>query len=272
MIKIKDVTFNYGENQVFGGLNLSIEKGEFVAILGHNGSGKSTLSRLLVGLIHPSKGEVMIDGQLLESKTIANIRKKVSIVFQNPDNQFVGGTVVDEVAFGLENHKISREEMKRRVAQQIETLGLSGLEEVAPHQLSGGQKQRVAIAAAMAVDGDVLILDEATSMLDPVGRKDVMALVKELAKDEERTVIMVTHHLEEAVYADRIVVLAEGEMTGDGTPYEVLTDKDVLEKASLELPFAVEASIRLVEEGILDEICVRNEELVKALCTSSSKK
>jgi len=266
MIEIKDVSFNYGGNQVFDGLNLSIKKGEFVAILGHNGSGKSTLSRLLVGLIQPSKGGIFVDGEKLTTETVVAIRKKISIVFQNPDNQFIGGTVLDEVAFGLENQGVSREKMRQMVDWQMTHLGLSGLEEKAPHELSGGQKQRVAIAGALAVNPDVLILDEATSMLDPVGREDMMGFVKELAKDEERTVIMVTHHLDEAVYADRIVVLASGEVIGDGTPYEVLTDVDLLAKSSLDAPFAVEASTKLVEARILDEVCVRNEELVRALC------
>jgi len=266
MIEVKDITFSYGKNRVFDRFNLSIEKGEFVAILGHNGSGKSTLSRLLVSLEVPAAGAIFIDGEKLGANTIAKVRKKISMVFQNPDNQFVGSTVLDEVAFGLENRNVSREGMRQIVGEKLSDFGLLGLEEKAPHQLSGGQKQRVALASAMAVNPEVLILDEATSMLDPVGRHEVMTLVRELGSEKQRTVIMVTHHLEEAAHADRIVVLVEGAVIGDGTPKEILADVELLKKASLDVPFAVIASKKLIKAGMLNEICVNDEELVNGLC------
>lgn len=266
MIEIKDLTFNYDEKSVFNGLNLSIKEGEFVAILGHNGSGKSTLSKLLVGLETPKTGEIWIDGMKSSEETIADIRKKVSIVFQNPDNQFVGSTVADDIAFGLENRQVPREEMIARVATSMNQMGLVGLEDVAPHDLSGGQKQRTAIAGALAVGATVLILDEATSMLDPAGRADLMKLIKELAQDAKRTIMMITHHLDEAVYADRLVILNDGKIIKSGTPLYVFDDIAELEAVGLDVPFAVRASKQLYEQSIIKKICVTNEELMAALC------
>jgi len=266
MIEIKNLKFNYDETTVFNGLNLAFKAGEFVAILGHNGSGKSTLSKLLVGLETPDDGEIWIAGMKLSDTTIDEIRKKVSIVFQNPDNQFVGATVADDIAFGLENRQVPREEMVALVKRYVKQMGLVGLEHSAPHDLSGGQKQRTAIAGALAVGAEILILDEATSMLDPVGRADIMRLVRELAKDKKRTIIMITHHLDEAVYADRLVVLNDGEMIKEGTPLCVFDDITELEAVGLDVPFAVKASKLLYEQSLIKKICVTNEELISALC------
>ncbi|MCL2560522.1 MAG: energy-coupling factor transporter ATPase [Turicibacter sp.] len=266
MIEIKDLTFSYDKTEVFSGLNLSIKEGEFVAILGHNGSGKSTLSKLLVGLETPRAGELWVAGLKSSEETIAEIRKKISIVFQNPDNQFVGATVADDIAFGLENQQVPRDEMVALVATYLNKMGLEGLEHAPPHELSGGQKQRTAIAGALAIGADVLILDEATSMLDPAGRADIMKLVRELAQDAKRTIIMITHHLDEAVYADRIVVLNEGQIVKDGTPLGVFDDVEGLAAIGLDVPFAVRASKMLYERQVIKKICVTNEELVAALC------
>lgn len=266
MIEIKNLKFNYEEKVVFEGFNLTIKEGEFVAILGHNGSGKSTLSKLLVGLETPDFGEIWIDGIQLSEETIDDIRKKVSIVFQNPDNQFVGATVADDVAFGLENRQVPRKEMLELVPKYIKQMGLSGFEDVAPHDLSGGQKQRTAIAGALAVGADILILDEATSMLDPEGRTDIINIVKELAKDEKRTIIMITHHLDEAAYADQLIVLNNGEIIKSGTPQEVFNDTEKLEHAGLDIPFATRASKQLLQQQIINKICVTNEELIEELC------
>ena len=266
MIKIKNLKFSYDETCVFDGLDLTIKKGEFVAILGHNGSGKSTLSKLLVGLLEPNAGEIWIDKMLLSAETIDEIRKKVSIVFQNPDNQFVGSTVADDIAFGLENRQVPREEMIKLVTKYIAQMGLTGFEDFAPHDLSGGQKQCTAIAGALAIGSDILILDEATSMLDPAGRADIMKLVRELAKDEKRTVIMITHHLDEAVYADKLVILNNGEIIKSGTPRYIFDNTEELEAVGLDVPFAVIASKLLNEKSIIKKMCVTNEELVETLC------
>lgn len=266
MIEIKNLEFSYEEKTVFDGLNLTIKEGEFIAILGHNGSGKSTLSKLLVGLETPGAGQIWINGIQSSKETIDEIRKKVSIVFQNPDNQFVGSTVVDDIAFGLENRQVPRAEMIELVAKYVKQMGLTGFENTAPHELSGGQKQRTAIAGALAVDAEVLILDEATSMLDPAGRTDIMKLVRELAKDENRTIIMITHHLDEAVYADRLVVLNEGEIIKSGKPICVFDDIEELVAVGLDVPFAVRASKQLYDQSIIKKICITNEELIKELC------
>lgn len=266
MIEIKNLGFSYEDKAVFTGLDLEIGAGEFVAILGHNGSGKSTLSKLLVGLATPDSGEIFIGGLKSTDDTIAAIREQVSIVFQNPDNQFVGATVVDDIAFGLENRQVPREEMIEIVAKSVTDLGLTGLEDTPPHDLSGGQKQRTAIAGALAVGAKVLILDEATSMLDPAGRRDMMALIGQLASDAHRTIVMITHHLDEAVYADRIVVLNEGRVIKNGAPHAVFDDPIALESVGLDVPFAVKASLVLKEKGIIDQLCITNEELKKALC------
>ena len=266
MIEIKNLKFSYEDEAVFNDLNLTIKEGEFVAILGHNGSGKSTLSKLLVGLETPDAGEIWINGILSSEETIDDIRKKVSIVFQNPDNQFVGSTVADDIAFGLENRQVPRAEMIDLVTKYIQQMGLVGFENAAPQDLSGGQKQRTAIAGTLAVGADILILDEATSMLDPAGRADIMKLVLGLAKDEHRTIIMITHHLDEAVYADRLIVLNNGEVVKSGTPLCVFDDTDELEAAGLDIPFAVKASKELYQQRIISKICVTNEELIKELC------
>jgi len=266
MIEIKNLTFKYEEVEVFSNFNLNIAKGEFLAILGHNGSGKSTLSKLLVGLENPIEGSIFIDGLKMTDETIDQIRKKVSIVFQNPDNQFVGATVADDIAFGLENRLIPREEMIEIVEKYVDFMGLAGLEETPPHELSGGQKQRTAIAGSLAVGSDILILDEATSMLDPAGRADIMKLVRELAQDAKRTIIMITHHLDEAVYANRLVVLNEGKIVAAGTPTQVFEHDELLTEVGLDVPFAIKASKALKNEGIITKICVTNEELVEELC------
>ena len=266
MIEIKKLKFNYEEKEVFDGLNLSIEQGEFVAILGHNGSGKSTLSKLLVGLEVADAGEIWINGLKMDDDTIDEIRKAISIVFQNPDNQFVGSTVADDIAFGLENHQVPRDKMIELVAKYIQQMGLVSLEDMPPHELSGGQKQRTAIAAAMAVGADILMLDEATSMLDPAGRADIMNLIKELTKDANKTIIMITHHLDEAAYADRLIVLSDGKIVKSGTPQQVFDDTHQLEAVGLDVPFAVKASKELLRQSRISKICVTNEELIKELC------
>jgi len=268
MINIKNVTFSYEQKMVFEDLNLTIEQGEFVAILGHNGSGKSTLSKLLLGLEIANEGEIWINGVRLSDETIHDIRRKMSIVFQNPDNQFVGATVADDIAFGLENRQVPREEMAVLVDKYIDYLGLSGLENAVPHQLSGGQKQRTAIAGVLAVGADILILDEATSMLDPASRTDVMKLIQELARDEKRTIVMITHHLDEAMYADRLVILNEGKIVLKGTPHDVFEHDEILESVGLDIPFAVKASRALYQQSVINKICMTNEALVEALrCT-----
>ncbi|MCL1990421.1 MAG: energy-coupling factor transporter ATPase [Defluviitaleaceae bacterium] len=265
MIEIKNLTFGYEDKLVFDGFDLTFQKGDFVALIGHNGSGKSTLSKLLVGLEVAQGGEIWIDGIQLTAENVDVIRKKVGIVFQNPDNQFVGATVADDIAFGLENRQVPRAEMVVLVDKYIKQMGLAGCEERSPHHLSGGQKQRTAIAGALAVGADFLILDEATSMLDPTGRREMMQHIRQLATDKQRTIIMITHHLDEVVDADRLVVLHAGKVLKSGTPRAVFEQSDALEAVGLELPFAVQASKQLYEQSIIPHLCLTNEELIQAL-------
>lgn len=267
MIRLENVTFGYDEGQtVLKDYSLKINQGEFVTILGHNGSGKSTLSKLLVGLIEAQAGKIFVDGQPLNEETVFEIRQKIGIVFQNPDNQFVGSTVRDDIAFGLENKCVSYEEMNRLVEEYATKVGMKQFLDREPHHLSGGEKQRVAIAGVLALGAKIIILDEATAMLDPQGRENIMELVHELVQDEDKTIIMITHHLDEAVKSDRIVVMNAGQIILEGTPKEVFAEKELLESVKLDVPFAVKASYDLKQKGILSEICTSDEELMGELC------
>lgn len=273
MVKLSHVTFGYEEGQtVLEDYSLSINKGEFITILGHNGSGKSTLSKLLVGLVKANNGEIYVDGQLLDEESVYDIRQKIGIVFQNPDNQFVGSTVRDDIAFGLENKCVEYDEMHRLVNEYSEKVGMKNFLDREPHRLSGGEKQRVAIAGVLALGANVIILDEATAMLDPQGRQNMMSLVRELAQDEEKTIIMITHHLDEAVFSDRIVVMNDGKIILEGTPKEVFAQKELLESVQLDVPFAVKASYELKEKGIIQDICTSDEELMETLWALNLKK
>ncbi|MDE5977007.1 MAG: energy-coupling factor transporter ATPase [Turicibacter sp.] len=267
MIQLENVTFCYDENQtVLNDYSLTINQGEFVTILGHNGSGKSTLSKLLVGLIEAQSGTIKVDGQLLNEETIFDIRQNIGIVFQNPDNQFVGSTVRDDIAFGLENQCIPYDKMNKLVEEYAMKVGMKDFLNREPHYLSGGEKQRVAIAGVLALGAKIIILDEATAMLDPQGREKMMELVYELAQDKDKTIIMITHHLDEAVRSDRLIVMNKGKILLDGTPKEVFKEKAMLESIKLDVPFSVKASYDLMEKGILNEICTSDEELMNELC------
>jgi energy-coupling factor transport system ATP-binding protein len=238
-IDIRDLTFSYtGKRIILDHIHLSIERGEWIAILGHNGSGKSTLAKTMVGLLEPSQGSIAIDDLTLTPDTLYDIRKKIGIVFQNPDNQFVGVTVKDDIAFGMENLAVRREEMLVKIAFYAEKVGMSDFLAKEPNTLSGGQKQRVAIAGILAMQTEIMIFDEATSMLDPFARKDLMAYIRTL-HDEGITIIMITHDMEEALYADRLVILKEGAITLDGPKAVILSDAQAITDARLELPMAL---------------------------------
>lgn len=218
-------------------ISFSVKKGEFIAIIGRNGSGKSTLARLTNALIQPTEGKVYINSKdTSDPENLWDIRSSVGMVFQNPDNQIIGTTVEDDVAFGLENLGIPSEKMKAIIDEAIHFVGLDGFAEKEPHLLSGGQKQRVAIAGVIAMRPDVIILDEATAMLDPIGRKEVMGVVRRLNKEENITVLHITHHMDEVAYADRVVLIDEGAVLAIGTPKELFSQGDLMRKAGLEVP------------------------------------
>lgn len=275
VVKIEHLSFKYGEQEEYALKDLSLEiyDGEWLAIVGHNGSGKSTLAKLMNGLQYPQEGTVEISGIKLTEKTIWEIRKLVGMVFQNPDNQFVGTTVQDDVAFGLENNGIPREEMVKRVDDSLKKVKMDQFRHLEPHHLSGGQKQRVAIAGVLALKPKIIILDEATSMLDPQGREEVLATIRDLKSTNKITVISITHDLEEAAKADRIVVMNRGRIYKQGTPEEIFQMEDELVELGLDIPFPVKIIKKLQEKGIfIDENYLSEEELVEKLWTFHSGK
>lgn len=272
-ITVDHVYFKYADDSpdVLRDVSLTIEGGEWVTILGPNGSGKSTLARLFNALILPDKGTVTSLGiETADEKQWPALRRQVGMVFQNPDNQLVAPTVADDVAFGLENAGIPLEEMKTRVKESIATFGLSGLENAEPHRLSGGQKQRVAIAGVMALAPEIIIFDEATSMLDPEGKREVWAAMDKLRKDRTITLISITHDVSEAVKADRVIVMHEGGVLAEGPPATVLGDEAVMETARLKPPFPQAVAAELLKAGIdVPESILTEEELIQALWTST---
>lgn len=270
-IEIRGVSYTYpikeGYNvKALKKLSLTINKGEFVALVGMNGSGKSTLAKLLNGLFEPSEGEILIDGiSTVDEDKIYEIRKKVGMVFQNPDNQMVATIIEDDIAFGPENVGIAREEIVKRVDEALEAVGMSEYRTRTASKLSGGQKQRIAIAGVLAMRPDILILDESTSMLDPNGRKEIMDVALRLNKSGI-TVINITHNMEEAALASRVVVLRKGRVAIDGTPKEVFAS-GLIEACGLTLPPITQLSHSLESEGFtFDGVVVSEEELVEGVC------
>ncbi|PYZ91886.1 energy-coupling factor transporter ATPase [Salipaludibacillus keqinensis] len=270
-LSVEHLHFRYHEQApyVLKDIWLTVPTGEWLTILGHNGSGKSTLAKFFNALLVPTEGGVISCGMdTKDEHQWTNIRRQVAMVFQNPDNQIVAPTVEDDVAFGLENAGIPYDEMRERVYSSIERLGLKGLETQEPHSLSGGQKQRVALAGALALKPRIIVLDEATSMLDPTGKKEVLAMVQKLKEEENITIISITHDVSEAMIADRIVVLNEGQLVLEGTPREILKDDETLKKSSLSAPFSVQVAneLRKHHVAIADDV-FSEEELINALCT-----
>lgn len=269
IIKLSHVGFSYDERspEILKNINLSIYEGEWLAIIGHNGSGKSTLAKLLNGLLIPTTGTVEVAGMLTNNQEdLWEIRRQVGLVFQNPENQIVGTTVRDDIAFGLENLGISRDEMFARIEKSARIVGLFDFLDEEPFRLSGGQKQRLAIAGILAVEPKVMIFDEATSMLDPIGRKEVISTIQQLNGKEGITIVSITHDLNEAALADRIAVFNQGSIIQIGTPREIFSDGENLRKIGLDLPFTVLIAEKLKERGImLENICLTNEELVDEL-------
>ena len=272
-LEFTNVDYSYvgGDDEVIQALrsvSFSVERGEFVALVGCNGSGKSTLARLCNGLIVPDSGSVTVDGGSTSSRSaLFDIRKKIGIVFQNPDNQMVTTIVEDDVAFGPENLGLPREEIRERVDWALEAVGMSEYKNSGPFRLSGGQKQRIAIAGVLAIKPQLMILDEATGMLDPSGRREVLEVVKKLNRDEGMAVIMITHFMEEAAEADRIIVLEYGEVKADGGR-EMFTTPEVFTGAGLDLPLPVRVAGKL-RAGGLDLGCpITSDELVGAVLKS----
>lgn len=275
IIEINQIEFSYQEESTpaLKNVSFSIQKGEWVAIVGHNGSGKSTLAKTINGLHLPQKGNVTVGGIELSYDSVWDVRRMVGMVFQNPDNQFVGATVEDDVAFGLENQGIEREEMQRRVKDALEKVKMQDFATREPARLSGGQKQRVAIAGVVALRPDIIILDEATSMLDPEGRDDVIATIRKIKEESDLTVISITHDIDEAASANRILVMREGELFREGTPEEIFSEGPELVSLGLDLPFPEKLKAALKERGIEVPASYLDEEgMMDWLWTSVLKK
>ncbi len=253
IIDVEQISFAYSEEKrTLNQVSFTIEKGEWIAILGHNGSGKSTLAKTLVGLLEPQSGEIRIDSIKLSEETAFDLRKKVGIVFQNPDNQFVGVTVRDDIAFGMENLCIPRDEMLKRIEFYAQKVGMEQYLDKQPSNLSGGQKQRVAIAGILAMRSDILIFDEATSMLDPYTRNDLIRYIQSL-NQEGFTIIMITHDVNEAILADKIMIMKQGEIAAFDNTHTILEKKELFDENHLELPVALEIA-SLIEDIKLKEI------------------
>ncbi len=270
IIKVENVNFHYNsddDRDVLKNVSLTVSEGETVAIVGRNGSGKSTLARLLNGLLLPSSGKIEINGlDTSVDDNLFDIRKNVGIVFQNPDNQMVATIIEDDVAFGPENLGLSRDEIGQRVDWALKSVGMEEYRKREPFKLSGGQKQRIAIAGVLAIKPRVIILDESTAMLDPAGRAEIMKVVSELKRKENISVILITHFMDEAMTADKIVVLSDGEILFRGKPHEVFSHAEELEKIGLETPLYARLSKKLSQSG-LDLGDIENEDmLVDALC------
>lgn len=250
-VRLEHVFYKYEDTEKYAvkDVSISAQKGEWVALVGHNGSGKSTIAKLLNGLLFPEDGLIKIGHFVLSEKNIWEIRRQVGMVFQNPDNQFVGATVQDDVAFGLENHGVPHDTMVERVESALNEVGMQSYALHEPARLSGGQKQRVAIAGVLALQPDVIILDEATSMLDPRGRAEVMETVRIMREQEDITVISITHDLDEVLFADRVIVMNKGEIHSEGTPKEIFQQADAMREIGLGVPFIIELQEKLVAGG-----------------------
>lgn len=222
---------------VLNNCSFSVYKNESLAIIGHNGSGKSTIAKLMNGLLFPEEGEIIINGQQVNEETIWDVRKDVGMVFQNPDNQFVGTTVQDDVSFGMENRGFPREDMLKQIEFSLHAVGMEDFRLIEPHRLSGGQKQRVAIAGVLAVSPEVIILDEATAMLDPRGRQEIMKTVKDVQEEHQLGLITITHDLQEVVQAERVIVMNQGEIWRESAPRDIFSERDALQEIGLDLPF-----------------------------------
>jgi energy-coupling factor transport system ATP-binding protein len=270
IISIKNVSFKYSEDELLAldNVSLDISKGEFVAILGHNGSGKSTLAKLINSLLLPSSGEITVKGMnTKDDDKLWEIRQSAGMVFQNPDNQLVATIVEEDVAFGPENQGVDPLEIRKRVDESLKAVDMYEFRRRPPHLLSGGQKQRIAIAGVLALNSECIILDEPTAMLDPSGRKEVMQTIKRLNKEENKTILLITHFMDEAVEADRVIVIDGGKIQLKGTPKEVFLNVGRLKNFGLDVPQVTELSQILINNGIeLPNDIITIEELVEKLC------
>lgn len=268
VIEIKNLSFSYNnELEALKNITLSVPQGSYVSILGHNGSGKSTLARLIIGLLKKNSGEISVLGLPVNKENVHKIRHDTMLVFQNPDNQFIGATVEDDIAFGLENRCIKTEEMQPIIDHFVKEVGMEEYKQKEPSMLSGGQKQRVAIAGALALNPKIIIFDEATSMLDPKGKREISSLIHKMKENNpDLTVISITHEIEEAFLSDKVIVLNKGEIALEGTPEEVFKDEEKMRELKLSIPLVFDVKKKLKEAGINIKCNNEMNSLIEAIC------
>lgn len=266
-VEVSHLSFSYdGQNDVIKDVSFEIPKGSYTTIVGHNGSGKSTIAKLLIGLLKAKSGEIKILGNTLNEENVYSLRNHVGIVFQNPDNQFIGSTVADDIAFGLENHCVPQEQMQAIIEDVAARVNMSDFLDSEPTKLSGGQKQRVAIAGILAIAPDIIIFDESTSMLDPQGKASINEQIQKLHDERNITILSITHDMEEVAQSEYVIVLKDGKVEMQGTPKQIFEHKGKLKEMKLELPFALSFSEKLKNEGIFNDSYCTLDEVVNELC------
>ena len=266
-VEVSHLSFSYdGQNDVIKDVSFEIPKGSYTTIVGHNGSGKSTIAKLLIGLLKAKSGEIKILGNTLNEENVYSLRNHVGIVFQNPDNQFIGSTVADDIAFGLENHCVPQVQMQAIIEDVAARVNMSDFLDSEPTKLSGGQKQRVAIAGILAIAPDIIIFDESTSMLDPQGKASINEQIQKLHDERHITILSITHDMEEVAQSEYVIVLKDGKVEMQGTPKQIFEHKGKLKEMKLELPFALSFSEKLKNEGIFKDSYCTLDEVVNELC------
>lgn len=272
ILEVKDLNFSYEEEgKTIDNVSFSVEEGSYTTIVGHNGSGKSTIAKLIMGLLESASGTITIDGIVLNSENLSKIRSRIGIVFQNPDNQFIGATVRDDIAFGLENHCVEPSMMDEIIDTNAALVKMSDFMDQEPTHLSGGQKQRVAIAGVLAMKPKLLIFDEATSMLDPDGKDEIKKVIMKLHKESSLTILSITHDIDEVASSDYVVALDQGTVVLTGTPQEVFHQEKKLKEMKLDIPFSLKLADELKKRGVTVDRCITMEGMVNELCRLRSK-
>lgn len=272
ILEVKDLNFSYEEEgKTIDNVSFSVEEGSYTTIVGHNGSGKSTIAKLIMGLLESASGTITIDGIALNNENLAKIRSRIGIVFQNPDNQFIGATVRDDIAFGLENHCVEPSMMDEIIDTNAVLVKMSDFMDQEPTHLSGGQKQRVAIAGVLAMKPKLLIFDEATSMLDPDGKDEIKKVIMKLHKESSLTILSITHDIDEVASSDYVVALDQGKVVLTGTPQEVFQQEKKLKEMKLDIPFSLKLADELKKRGVTVDRCITMEGMVNELCRLRSK-
>ena len=266
-IEVEHLTFSYdGEQDVLKDVSFQIEEGSYTTIVGHNGSGKSTIAKLLIGLMEAKSGTITVDGIKLTEKSVYDIRDKIGLVCQTPDNQLIGATVADDIAFGLENHQVPQEQMQRIIERFAQQVNMSKYLNSEPTKLSGGQKQRVAIASVLAIAPQILIFDESTSMLDPQGKAEINGLIRQIHQASGMTIVSITHDIEEMANSDHVIVMSEGQVVMDGTPEMILKREQELVELQLDVPFTLKFIREMEQNGISLKDEIKMEKVVEELC------